>query len=163
MTQVTSSQANYRELRLELSGLLTEDWLSNLANFSASLFAKLHDLNWVGFYLVRTQSGPSHLKLGPFQGRPACLDIPFDRGVCGRAAQDQATMIVADVHQFPGHISCDERSRSEIVVPLVANRKVIGVLDLDSPSIGRFTEEDALGLEDLVSLLMEKTKWPKDI
>lgn len=150
----------YRELHLELSGLLTEDWISNLANFSASVFATLPDLNWCGFYLVRASTGPAHLKLGPFQGRPACLDIPFDRGVCGKSARTQATVIVDDVHTFPGHITCDERSRSELVVPMVKNNQVIGVLDLDSPTVGRFSSADAKGLESLVALLMEKTKWP---
>ncbi|MDZ4081961.1 MAG: GAF domain-containing protein [Bdellovibrionales bacterium] len=153
----------YRELQLELSGLLTEDWISNLANFSASLYAVIPDLNWCGFYLVRAATGPSHLKLGPFQGRPACLDIPFDRGVCGKAARTQSTVIVEDVHAFPGHIACDDRSRSEIVIPLLKDGRVIGVLDLDSPSIGRFSSTDAEGLENLVALLMEKTKWPKEI
>lgn len=150
----------YRELQLELSGLLTDDWISNLANFSASLYASLPDLNWCGFYLVRAATGPAHLKLGPFQGRPACLDIPFDRGVCGKAARTRMTVIVDDVHAFPGHIACDERSRSELVVPLLKGDQVIGVLDLDSPTLARFTENDAAGLNRLVALLMEKTTWP---
>jgi len=158
-----SSSSIYRELQLELSGLLTDDWISNLANFSAALFAALPDLNWCGFYLVRETTGPTHLKLGPFQGRPACLDIPFDRGVCGKAARTRATVIVEDVHAFPGHIACDERSRSELVVPLIKDDRVIGVLDLDSPSIGRFSSADAQGLERLVALLMEKTIWPAQI
>jgi GAF domain-containing protein len=153
----------YRELKLEFSGLLTEDWISNLANVSASLYAALPDLNWCGFYLVRAATGPSHLKLGPFQGPPACLDIPFDRGVCGKAARTRATVIVEDVHAFPGHIACDDRSRSEIVIPLLKDDRLIGVLDLDSPSLGRFSSADAKGLEDLVALLLEKTKWPKEI
>jgi L-methionine (R)-S-oxide reductase len=163
MSGPQNSASVYRELRLELSGLLTDDWISNLSNFSAALFAALPNLNWCGFYLVRAHTGPNHLKLGPFQGRPACLDIPFDRGVCGYAARDRSTVIVEDVHQFPGHIACDERSRSEIVVPLLRNNKVIGVLDLDSPVVGRFSQADLKGLEDLVALLLEKTKWPEDI
>jgi GAF domain-containing protein len=137
-------EGKYRELHLELSGLLTEDWISNLANFSASVFTSLPDL-------------------GPFQGRPACLDIPFDRGVCGKAARTRATVIVEDVHEFPGHIACDERSRSELVVPLIKDSRVIGVLDLDSPTVGRFSSADAAGLESLVALLLEKTSWPAQI
>ncbi|MBN8540517.1 MAG: GAF domain-containing protein [Deltaproteobacteria bacterium] len=156
-------EGKYRELHLELSGLLTEDWISNLANFSASVFGSLPDLNWCGFYLVRGATGPTHLKLGPFQGRPACLDIPFDRGVCGKAARTRATVIVEDVHEFPGHIACDERSRSELVVPLIKDGRVIGVLDLDSPNVGRFSSADAAGLEGLVALLLEKTNWPAQI
>lgn len=156
-------QGKYRELHLELSGLLTEDWVSNLANFSAAVFTSLPDLNWCGFYLVREAYGPLHLKLGPFQGRPACLDIPFERGVCGKAARTRSTVIVKDVHEFLGHIACDERSRSELVVPLIKDSRVIGVLDLDSPTVGRFSSADAVGLESLVALLLEKTSWPAQI
>ncbi len=153
----------YHELRLELSGLLTDDWLSNLSNFSAAVYNRLPDLNWCGFYLVRAATGPEHLKLGPFQGRPACLDIPFTRGVCGKAALDKRSIIVDDVHAFPGHIVCDERSRSEIVIPILNGNRVIGVLDLDSPSLARFDSNDENGLSSLVSLLMEKTVWPVDL
>lgn len=154
---------NYRELGLELSGLLTDDWLSNLSNFSALLFSRLPDINWCGFYLVREQTGAEHLKLGPFQGLPACLDIPFSRGVCGAAARQRAIIRVEDVHAFPGHIACDVRSRSEIVFPLVNEDRLIGVLDIDSPLLGRFSIEDERELTRLVSLLMEKTVWPKTV
>lgn len=154
----------YRELKLELSGLLTDDWLSNLSNFSAAVYHGLPDLNWSGFYLIRTQHGPAHLKLGPFTGRPACLDIPFDRGVCGQAARTQKTVIVEDVHQFAGHIACDERSRSELVIPLVSQEnRLIGVFDMDSPKIARFDQIDADEVGKLVALLIEKTIWPKSI
>lgn len=160
MIEATVDTKCYRELQLELSGLLTEDWLSNLANFSAAIFHGLSDLNWCGFYLIRKELGDSHLKLGPFVGRPACLDIPFSRGVCGKAASARTTIIVEDVHQFPGHIACDVRSRSELVVPVVAAGRLVGVFDMDSPSISRFTPADAREMESLVKLLVEKTKWP---
>lgn len=155
-----TKMALFHELRLELSGLLTEDWLSNLSNFSAALYARLPNLNWCGFYLVRFQSGPEHLKLGPFQGNPACLDIPFSRGVCGRAARERQSLRVDDVQAFPDHIACDERSRSEIVIPILNGQRVIGVLDLDSPLIARFDSDDEAGLKSLIELLMEKTVWP---
>jgi L-methionine (R)-S-oxide reductase len=154
--------ALFHELRLELSGLLTEDWLSNLSNFSAALYSRLPDLNWCGFYLVRRETGPEHLKLGPFQGNPACLDIPFSRGVCGKAARTRQSLWVDDVHAFPDHIACDARSRSEIVIPLMNDQAIIGVLDLDSPTVARFDSEDEAGLKSLIDLLMEKTVWPKE-
>ncbi len=153
----------YRELYLELSGLLTDDWLSNLSNFSSAVFNNLPDLNWCGFYLVRESFGPNHLKLGPFMGRPACLDIPFHRGVCGQSASTRAAVLVKDVHAFPGHIACDERSRSELVVPVVANGKLIGVFDMDSPTVARFDSTDAEETGKLIALLNEKTKWPNSI
>ena len=152
--------AVYHDLRLELSGLLTDDWLSNLANFSAALYAKIPQLNWCGFYLVRSGTGPEHLKLGPFQGNPACLDIPFTRGVCGAAARERQIQRVADVHAFPGHIACDSRSRSEIVLPLIIENRVVGVLDIDSPELSRFDETDKTELTKLVELLLAKTIWP---
>lgn len=154
----------YRELALELSGLLTDDWLSNLANFSAAVYHGLPDLNWCGFYLIREAYGPTHLKLGPFVGRPACLDIPFDRGVCGKAARTRQTVLVEDVHQFVGHIACDARSHSELVVPLITkDNRLIGVLDLDSPSLGPFDQTDAEEVSKLITQLVEKTKWPLSI
>lgn len=154
----------YRELALELSGLLTDDWLSNLANFSAAVYHGLPDLNWCGFYLIREAYGPAHLKLGPFVGRPACLDIPFERGVCAKAARTRQTVLVEDVHQFAGHIACDARSRSELVVPLITKSdRLIGVLDLDSPSLGRFDQIDVEEVGKLVAQLVEKTKWPVSI
>lgn len=158
-----SKPAMYRELRLELSGLLTDDWLSNLSNFSAAVYSRLPDLNWCGFYLVRKATGPAHLKLGPFQGQPACLDIPFSRGVCGQAARDRRPLRVEDVNAFPGHIACDVRSRSEIVIPLLNAQNVIGVLDLDSPLTSRFDSSDEEGLKSLVDLMMEKTVWPAEL
>lgn len=128
--------------------------IANLANISALLYTSLPDINWAGFYLA----DEDRLILGPFQGNPACVEIAFGRGVCGMAAAQDKTQLVPDVHLFPGHIACDSASRSEIVIPLHRNGKVIGVLDIDSPSIARFTKEDREGLELLASVL-EKTLW----
>lgn len=126
--------------------------IANLANISALLYTSLPDINWAGFYLADEDK----LILGPFQGKPACVEIAFGRGVCGMAAAQDQTQLVPDVHLFPGHIACDSASRSEIVIPLHKGGKVIGVLDIDSPSLARFTEEDREGLELLASVL-EKT------
>ena len=123
--------------------------IANLANASALLCQTLDDLNWAGFYLMEN----GRLVLGPFQGKTACIEIPVGKGVCGTAVQEQKTMLVRDVHQFPGHIACDCASNSEIVIPIWKNGQVIGVLDIDSPSVGRFTEEDQTGLEAFVRIL----------
>ena len=123
--------------------------ISNLANASALLYSALQDLNWAGFYLLEGD----RLVLGPFQGKTACIEIPLGRGVCGTAAAEDRTLVVADVHCFRGHIACDSASNSEIVVPLHKNGAVIGVLDIDSPSLNRFTAEDQTGLERFASIL----------
>ena len=140
----------YRELALMAQGLFDgeRDAIANAANLSALLWTGLEGLNWAGFYFLR---GPG-LVLGPFQGRPACVRIEIGRGVCGTAAQKRETVIVPDVEAFPGHIACDAASRSELVVPLLAGGKLIGVLDLDSPNRARFDEEDAKGIETLAAL-----------
>ena len=122
---------------------------ANLANASALLWEHLDRVNWAGFYMMEDDA----LVLGPFQGKTACIEIPFGRGVCGTAAQKDETQLVVDVHQFPGHIACDSASNSEIVIPLHKDGKVAAVLDIDSPFIGRFTEEDKKGLESLVPVL----------
>ena len=122
---------------------------ANLANAAALLYHTLDDLNWAGFYLMEG----GLLVLGPFQGKPACIEIPVGRGVCGTAAAEGRTQLVRDVHQFPGHIACDCASNSEIVVPLRAGGQVVGVLDLDSPSTGRFAAEDQAGLEEFARIL----------
>ncbi len=147
-------EAGYRELRSQLFGLIDgePDGLANLANASALLFNSLPDLNWAGFYLVRN----GVLVLGPFQGKPACIRIPFGKGVCGTAAAQKTTLVVQDVHAFPGHIACDGASASEIVVPLLKDGLVIGVLDIDSPKIGRFTEVDRMGLEAFRDVLVRQ-------
>jgi GAF domain-containing protein len=145
----------YRLLTAQLESLLADerDFIANAAQFSAFLFTQLDDLNWAGFYLNRNEE----LVLGPFQGQIACVRIPFGKGVCGAAAQSRETQRVEDVHAFPGHIACDSASNSELVVPLVKDGKLIGVLDLDSPSIGRFSEEDQAGVEQLVAIFLKST------
>ena len=128
------------------------DAVANMANVSALLWESLPDLNWAGFY--RNVEG--ELVLGPFQGRAACIRIPFGKGVCGTAAAERATQLVEDVHAFPGHIACDAASRSELVVPIVRGETLLGVLDLDSPKPARFDREDAAGCEVLAALLAER-------
>lgn len=142
---------SYRELREQLAALLTgeRDALANTANAAALLYHTLPGLNWAGFYLLRG----SELVLGPFQGKVACVRIALGSGVCGTAAARRETVVVADVHAFPGHIACDAASRSEIVVPLVWEDRLFGVLDLDSPLPARFDREDAAGLESIAALL----------
>lgn len=127
---------------------------SGLSNASALLYHQLEDVSWVGFYLT-DQSG-ENLVLGPFQGKVACGSIPFGRGVCGTAAQEKRTVVVPDVHRFPGHIACDPASRSELVVPLVKDGRVVGVLDIDSGTAGRFTTEDAAALAACAGVLVSK-------
>lgn len=145
---------------LRLAGALFEgepDFIANAANLSALLYESLPDLNWCGFYLLRG----ADLVLGPFQGKIACVRIPLGRGVCGTSAQRRQTLIVPDVEAFPDHIVCDAASRSEIVVPLVAAGRVLGVLDIDSPSSGRFDERDGEGLEQIAELLLAASEPPR--
>ena len=123
--------------------------VTNLANISALIYEELSDLNWAGFYLMRD----GKLILGPFQGKLACTQIPIGKGVCGTAVAENKTMLVENVHEFPGHIACDSASNSEIVIPVRHDGEVIGVLDIDSPLVGRFSEEDKAGLEKYVSVL----------
>ena len=123
--------------------------IANLANTAAAIWQNLDRLNWAGFYLMEDGA----LVLGPFQGKPACIRIPVGKGVCGTAVQENRTILVEDVHQFPGHIACDCASNSEIVVPIYKNGQIYGVLDLDSPYFARFTEEDQKGLEAVVRVL----------
>jgi len=123
--------------------------ITNLANASAAIWQAMEGINWAGFYIMED----GKLVLGPFQGKPACIEIPVGRGVCGTAAAEKKTQLVYDVHQFPGHIACDSASNSEIVVPLFKNGQVWGVLDIDSPTTGRFTEGDKAGLETLAKIL----------
>ena len=123
--------------------------IANLANLSALLYDALTDINWAGFYLAED----GRLILGPFQGKTACIEIPAGRGVCGTALAKNETQLVYDVHQFPGHIACDSASNSEIVIPLRKNGVVVGVLDIDSPSVGRFDEADQQGLEALARII----------
>ncbi|HEY1631025.1 MAG TPA: GAF domain-containing protein [Rhizomicrobium sp.] len=139
----------YHELALQARGLFEgeRDWLANAANLASLLFGGLADLNWAGFYLLKD----GELVLGPFQGRPACVRIAMGKGVCGTAAAKRTTLIVKDVNEFPGHIACDVASNSEVVLPLVKDGRLIGVLDIDSPLLARFDEEDRAGLEALAA------------
>lgn len=152
MNQLKSKQEHYQQLAAPLSGLLAgeRDLIANSANFTAFIFRSVPDVNWAGVYLVKD----GELVLGPFQGKPARVRIPFGQGVCGTSATKCETVIVADVHEFAGHIACDLNSKSEIVVPLMKNSTLIGVLDLDSPSASRFDQEDAEGLEMLSRILL---------
>ena len=147
--------AAYAELAQQLRALLAgeHDLIASAANMAALLFWSLPDLNWAGFYLVEPRSG--ELLLGPFQGKPACVRIAVGRGVCGTAAARRETVVVPDVHAFPGHIACDSASNSEIVVPVVRDGRLLGVLDLDSPLLARFDEVDARGLERLVQVFVD--------
>ena len=142
----------YTLLQAQLESLLADerDFIANAAQFSAFLYHQLDDLNWAGFYLNRNEE----LVLGPFQGQIACVRIPFGRGVCGAAAASRQTQRVEDVHAFAGHIACDSASNSELVVPLIKDGRLSGVLDLDSPSIGRFSEQDQLGIEALAAIFL---------
>ena len=144
-------QVNYESLAAQLAaltdGIAYE--IANLSNASALLWETLPDINWAGFYKMVDGT----LVLYPFQGKPACIRIPVGRGVCGTAVAEDRTQLVYDVHQFPGHIACDCASNSEIVVPIHVRGEIWGVLDIDSPSIGRFTEEDRIGLEKFVTVL----------
>ncbi|MCW8092288.1 GAF domain-containing protein [Alteromonas sp. ASW11-130] len=126
------------------------DLIANMANISALLFTQLEDVNWAGFYLYKEEQ----LVLGPFQGNPACIRIPMGKGVCGTAAESRETLVVEDVHKFEGHIACDSASNSEIVIPLIVGDTLFGVLDIDSPSIGRFSEVDKAGLTAIADSLM---------
>ena len=150
--------AAYAELAASLRALLEgeHDLVANSANMAALLFWSLPDLNWAGFYRVEPQRGD--LLLGPFQGKPACVRIPLGRGVCGTAAARRETVVVPDVHAFPGHIACDSASNAEVVVPVIQDGRLLGVLDLDSPVAGRFDDADARGLEALVQILVESLR-----
>ena len=142
---------DYEALIAQAEALITgvPHRIANLANVSALIFDTLEDLNWAGFYLLEGET----LVLGPFQGKPACIEIPVARGVCGAAVREDRSQLVPDVHAFSGHIACDSASRSELVVPLRKNGAVFGVLDLDSPSPARFTEADREGMERLARVL----------
>ncbi|MCG7344412.1 GAF domain-containing protein [Sporosarcina sp. ACRSL] len=144
----------YDQLAKQLDALLTgeSNRYANLSNASALLNQFFDRINWVGFYMM---DGEDELVLGPFQGLPACIRIPLGKGVCGTSAQQNETILVPDVNQFPGHIACDAASRSEIVVPLLKDGEVIGVLDIDSPEYNRFTEHDQEGLEQFVKVLVK--------
>src|SRR5512139_2789897 len=151
--EATDKATLYADLALALEGLVAgeSDGIANMANATGLIWEALPDINWVGFY----RNINDELVLGPFQGRPACIRIPFGTGVCGVAAKTREVQLVEDVHSFPGHIACDSASNSEIVVPIIRDGKLLGVLDLDSPVHARFDEADARGLEALVKILVE--------
>lgn len=155
--QGATKPEQYASLLLQLRSLVADerDSIANAANLSALLYHSLPDLNWVGFYFFKSDG----LVLGPFQGQPACVRIAIGKGVCGTAANQRQTIIVPNVHDFPGHIACDSASNSEIVVPIIQVERLIGVLDLDSPSIGRFDEEDARGLNEMVEVFVASTSF----
>lgn len=147
---------DYKTLNRQLEALIhgVPHRIANLSNAAALLYHTLDKLNWAGFYLMED----GVLVLGPFQGKPACIEIQMGRGVCGAAAAKNRTQLVADVHRFPGHIACDCASNAEIVIPIHGNGQIVGVLDIDSPCLGRFTEEDQAGLEEFVRIL-EAELW----
>lgn len=152
LSQTASGLNGYPLLTAQLEALLSgeRDFIANAAQFSAFVYHELEGLNWAGFYLVKDDE----LVLGPFQGKVACVRIAFGRGVCGAAAASRQTQRVEDVHAFPGHIACDSASSSELVVPLIKEGRLIGVLDLDSPRVGRFSEADQRGIEALAEVLL---------
>jgi L-methionine (R)-S-oxide reductase len=143
----------YRELARDLTALLSgeRDLIANAANTAALIYEALPDLNWAGLYLYKS----GELVLGPFQGKPACVRIPLGKGVCGTAAAARETILVEDVHAFPGHIACDSASNSEIVIPLLRGDELLGVLDLDSPKLRRFGAADRQGLEALAKIFVD--------
>jgi L-methionine (R)-S-oxide reductase len=148
-----SKPDQYAQLTRSLAALLEgeRDWIANLSNTSALLFAELADINWVGFYLLKD----GELVLGPFQGKPACVRIAIGKGVCGTAAQQRKSILVPNVHEFEGHIACDTASNSELVVPLTIGDALVGVLDLDSPRLGRFDEDDRRGIEAVARVVAD--------
>ncbi|WP_094095241.1 GAF domain-containing protein [Paenibacillus physcomitrellae] len=156
-TPTGDRQQAYESALVQLKGLIDGEpnAVANMANASALLNFTLQDINWAGFYLYDGKE----LVLGPFQGLPACIRIPLGRGVCGTAAQQRETIVVEDVHAFPGHIACDAASNSEVVVPIVQDGRLIGVLDIDSPLKGRFDETDKAFLESFVQILVDSVKF----
>ena len=148
--------SDYAQLAEELAGLLSgeSDFVANAANTTALIMDALPDLNWAGFYFLKQDE----LVVGPFQGKPACVRIALGKGVCGTAALERRTIIVPDVNAFPGHIACDAASQSEIVIPLLAGRELLGVLDLDSPRVGRFNDGDGRGLERLARVFLDNVR-----
>lgn len=151
----------YNYLNLNLSSILCneKDSLANLCNTSAILWMLLDDINWAGFYLFKNDK----LILGPFQGKPACTNIEIGKGVCGTAAKELRTVIVENVHSFPGHIACDSETNSEVVVPIIKNDKLVAVLDIDSPILNRFDNEDGKYLEGFVEVLNNYMNWDEII
>ncbi|WP_426110076.1 GAF domain-containing protein [Massilia sp. PWRC2] len=161
ITPTASTAPDYALLTRQVASILEgeRDLVANASQFSAFIYDTIADLNWAGFYLTRpTRTGAGQeLLVGPFQGKVACARIPFGRGVCGAAAEQRKTMLVPDVHAFPGHIACDSASNAEIVIPLIKNGVVLGVFDIDSPTLNRFSSADQAGLEALVGAFLAAT------
>ncbi len=149
----------YSYINMKLTALICDehDWLANLSNASAVLWLLLDNINWAGFYLYKN----NELVLGPFQGKPACTHIKLGKGVCGAAAKKEETQLVKNVHEFPGHIACDSNSNSEIVIPIIKESRLVGVLDIDSPVVDRFNENDRHYLEKFVSLIVKYVDFPE--
>ncbi len=147
----------YKYMNIKLVGLIgdEEDWLANLSNAAALFNLLLEDINWVGFYLLKNEK----LILGPFQGKPACVNIEVGKGVCGTAVMEKKAQLVENVNNFCGHIACDPDSKSEVVMPIIVNGEVVAVLDIDSPIFNRFNEEDLAGLERIVNTLVKYVEW----
>ena len=158
MSTPAAKREAYATLHAQTEALLQgeRDWLANLAQFAALIYGTVPALNWSGFYMAH---GGDELVLGPFQGKVACVRIAFSRGVCGACATSREIQLVEDVHAFPGHIACDSASRSELVVPLVVDGRLIGAFDLDSPEPARFDADDARGIADAVAVLAAATDW----
>ena len=151
---MTEKEILYKQMNDQFKVLISDetDWLAKLSNASSLLYHTLPQLNWSGFYLYKENM----LVLGPFQGKPACVRIPLNKGVCGTAAFEKKTIVVNDVHEFPGHIACDSVSLSEIVVPVITDGELFGVLDLDSPVLARFDETDRKGLEAFIQIFVNQ-------
>ena len=131
------------------------NFLANTANFSALVYMSLPEVNWAGFYFRQG----NELVLGPFQGKPACVSLPFGEGVCWEAVNRRESVVVKNVHEFPGHIACDSASTSEMVIPIIQNNKLFGVFDLDSPVISRFDDEDRIGIEKMLDIFIKSTDF----
>jgi L-methionine (R)-S-oxide reductase len=157
MSTAGSKREAYRMLCAQTQSILEgeRDWIANLSQFSSLVFGSVPDLNWAGFYIAKGEE----LVLGPFQGKVACVRIPFTRGVCGACARTREIQIVADVHTFEGHIACDSASRSELVLPIVVGDELRAVFDLDSPSVARFDVDDAQGMAEALTVLIRATEW----
>ncbi|MFZ2219961.1 MAG: GAF domain-containing protein [Rhodoferax sp.] len=157
MSNAQAKRESYQLLVAQVRSLMhgERDWLANLAQFSALIYGAVPGLNWAGFYMARGEE----LVLGPFQGKVACVRIPFGRGVCGACARTQAHQLVEDVNAFPGHIACDSASQSELVLPVLVDGQLRAVFDLDSPHLARFDEEDVLGLSAAVAVLVQASDW----
>jgi GAF domain-containing protein len=161
MSTPQAKQAAYATLLAQSRALFEgeSDWLANLSQFSALVFNAVPQLNWAGFYMVAGDK-PDELVLGPFQGKVACVRIPFAKGVCGACARTREPQLVPDVHAFPGHIACDSASNSELVLPVLVQGRLRAVFDLDSPVLARFDAQDAQGLGQALAALVAATRWP---